>query len=314
MREWEPELLDNLIHTVRSGQCIVFCGCGISRPCGFPSLNKLLCELAKPALSHSAFDEKSKGFIKALIDDKPKNNNLITYMDQIKQHCPGEFLLEFRKMFPINVDHEFSEVHNIILQIGFCGVLTTNYDMCFESAARSSSSSLRVCGQLEEFTGTKECPKIYHLHGTCNQPDGCIITPTQFYNLYTQDFQGRLDQLLSDYTVLYVGSALSEYELFRIMSRRSSIYIDKNRFPDARDHFALVPLFSDTPESLDRERLFNQYKIRVQFYEVDAMKDDDTYGDKPEHHELLQLLRELKSKLGPEVLTKIQTDPPTKVL
>ena len=282
-------------------ECIIFVGAGLSRPLHYPSWGIMLEKLAEIALTETAFTPESRSRIGKYITTKDQNA-LLSEMSEINRLCKGQYLEKLKIMFSPRADAiNFLQAHSSLLTLVdkyIKGIITTNFDFCLECARDDIGfNNITNTDTIDDFIGNNK-KQILHLHGSRNDLSKCVVCGSNYAELYTTDFQSKLENILSSYTVLYLGTSLGDYELGRILERRTSLCIPSNasRFPDMKTHYAFLPIRNDINIREEKAKMLNQLKINVEHYEVLPGDITDEYGVIENHKALYDMIEELRAE------------------
>ena len=293
------ELAEKMFHN--GNECIIFVGAGLSRSLHYPLGFTMLERLAYLAFSSSRIGGKTKSRIKKYI----KNKNwydLLAEMDQIRQFCEDRYLVELRNMFyPKESTPKFLKTHSTLISLlNTClkGIITTNFDLCLELA--KDAGGFRSISSTTDITQFMENGKkyVFHIHRTIEEPTRCIVCRSHYSELYTTDFQSKLAHIVSNHTLLYIGTSLHDSELDRILTQRASIYIpaNKDKFPHAKDHYAFIPKRRDIDPLEDKDTMYGKYKIKAEYYDVKPSGERDDYGAIDDHQLLYDMINDLSEE------------------
>jgi SIR2-like domain len=154
-----------------------------------------------------------------------------------------------------------------LARLDFPVVITTNYDQLFEKALKETGKQPRVAiytPELQETTDfrkpTAQSPIVFKIHGDISRPETVVITDEDHieFLLRMRDPQpydpvpSRLKVYLSDWTTLFVGYSLQDYNL-RLLFKTLRRKIDNGDLPDMYSvDFAPDPLIMDVWQSQRR--------------------------------------------------------------
>src|SRR2546428_14070193 len=220
---------DRLLSLLRSRQAILLVGAGSSKLAGYPLWPELI-EIMRHRLTPQL--------------SKPDGADLPSFADVIRNQLISEDRLpEYHKF----LDRQFTPqpsckhqpFHQALIQLGFSGIVTTNYDLILEDAIGETCSSTayfrcepidlceprryRVLDFLRSIGPSNEHRYVLHLHGLYRSPDCLILTRRDYETRYGQlrNADGRrvaLDTLhrkviwtlLATHSVVFVGFSLQD--------------------------------------------------------------------------------------------------------
>lgn len=261
-----PKLPVDLIEAVCRNTCVAFVGAGLSVGAGMPTWKKLT-ELMI-----------NDGEIRGLISDgddirKELENNRIIEVNELvrNQLGPHNYYRLLRNVFAISA--EPTKNHELIVDIPFRGIITTNYDKILETSYTlkwrrpprvmtwTDPSSLGTVLYDNQFF-------IFKLHGDIDYPESIILTRRDYdstmyrsphirlflqaifltnallfvgYSINDPDFQ----MALAEITLLFEGTAPQSFALLpQSESLFSKIYSDRMNIQvipyDARENHKMV--------------------------------------------------------------------------
>jgi hypothetical protein len=232
-----PTLPPQIVQAAQEGRLVIFVGAGISRLMGCPSWEQLadrcITELAHQRLLTFGEAEQLQH-----LDAKKR----LTIALQIAK--AGLASLDFVKF--IQPDRLLDcRVYEYLRAIG-CVYVTTNYDNFMDrpplrtevttpsgpsSPAQPAANEI-IC-RPDQFTAQhlRRPGAVVHLHGSVTAPESMIITTPDYLrhyeNAHVRQFLG---ELFSQYTVLFIGYGLAEWEILEYVLRRQGASILPSRF------------------------------------------------------------------------------------
>ncbi|OBX21483.1 SIR2 family NAD-dependent protein deacylase [Bizionia sp. APA-3] len=277
---------ESLIESIKSKECTLFIGSGISTWSGAPSWYKLL-------LSYSKFLEQ-----KGICNDKEKDE-ILNVINK------GDLLIAASYCKSLSTDADFSEfikeeffdrnlkshkIHELIISLGSDCYITTNYDSLIENSYQEFRNGLmlrRVNNDqpIEQASIQKHSSSkfIFKPHGDMHNVDSIILTQEDYrrvrYNM--ESTIDTLKHLLIQRPILYLGFGLTDPTFILIKDFIAETYKGGNR-----QHFAIMPDVTD----LEKKFWHKNYGISLISYAT--IQDSEQ-----KHGNLLVLLEELNKKL-----------------
>ncbi len=195
----------DLCEAVRQQRAILFVGAGVSKNVGVPTTEEMIAEIAKqldedPEVFRSRGDQRTLAEYYKLT--KGNLGPLRSWMD-VTWHRP-------------EVDVRNSEIHRLIVELGFPIIYTTNYDRWLEKAfdayGKEYTKITNVGDLLNAHTGVTQIVKF---HGDFDDDESLVLTESSFFERL--DFATALDiKLQSDVLgrpVLVVGYSLKDINI-----------------------------------------------------------------------------------------------------
>lgn len=211
---------------------IIWCGAGISaqKPSSLP-LGKSLVDFVLEQL----LDKK---FVEELYDKLSRVDGVLERRGLFMGNCLRlesvvseifqiEHLLKPGNQRHLSFSESFGEIlkapynlnHELIAYLVICGstIVTTNYDICIEKAIREIdcqiefSASKGIDGIYEYGSNNEKYGRIFHIHGTAEEPKNIGITYQTVSRNFSKRFKKKLDTWLEeDYTFVFLGYSCSD--------------------------------------------------------------------------------------------------------
>lgn len=195
----------DLAEAIRNQRAILFVGAGVSKNVGVPTTEEMVAEIAKQ-LGHDPETFRGLGDHRTLAEfyhlTKGTLGPLRSWMD-VTWHRP-------------EVDVRNSEIHQLIVELAFPIIYTTNYDRWLEKAydahGREYTKIANVGDLLEARAGVTQIVKF---HGDFDDDASLVLTESSFFERL--DFESALDiKLKSDALgrpVLFIGYSLTDINI-----------------------------------------------------------------------------------------------------
>lgn len=164
----------------------------------------------------------------------------------------------------VQVGKQPSPVLRALARLDFPVVITTNYDQLFEKALHEVGKQPRVAiytPRLEETVDyrkpTVQSPIVFKIHGDISRPETIVITDEDYIDFVLRmsnkepydPLPRRLKVYLTDWTTLFVGYSLLDYNL-RLLFKTLRWKIDNANLPDMFSvDFSPDPLIMDVWQS-----------------------------------------------------------------
>jgi len=250
--------LDLVGEGVRAQECILFLGAGVhaSPPAGsafsYPPQRR-------PPIGSTLSRELARkcGLAERLPREDPSNLQRVALAYEI---AFSRARLVDAVRDAVQVDKQPSPMLRALAQLDFPVVITTNYDQLFEKALADAGKQPRVAiytPRLEETTDyrkpTAQSPIVFKIHGDISRPETIVITDEDYIDFVLRmsnkepydPLPRRLKVYLTDWTTLFVGYSLLDYNL-RLLFKTLRWKIDNANLPDMYSvDFAPDPLIMD---------------------------------------------------------------------
>jgi hypothetical protein len=310
-----------LIELLRgSRRAALLVGAGTSIPVGYPSWPQLLDELRDVVVPDLAPFPAALDLLDRaeLVRETLKaRHDHVDLQRQFDQYLSGRFA-------PRTPSH--TQVHRTLVQLPFCGFVTTNYDPVIEAAATHvqvgagrdfQCESIDLCSDSPDHSfrflrglGNASAPSaVLHVHGFWRKPDQIILSTGDYASRYGISgpvaAEGQafavptrpLDtlhrkvvwSLLTMYPVVFIGFSVED-RAFQLMLE--FVHEDFKLAPIPPAHFAILGARDDEDRERDATRL-RRFGVMPVFYPVAT----DLNG-RPDHSALDALVEEVGASVG----------------
>jgi len=265
-----PEVPKAIVEAVNNDKLVVFIGAGVSRIIGCMGWSQLASNLINICFTSQnkyntgtciSFKEKES------LEQNYDHKKVITICHDIlcKQNgLEKVFFEEFNKSLESN---EEKEVENDIYKeiFGLRGInITTNADKHYDKYFLEANRIFNI-NEFSPFSIERN--KLYQIHGSQDNRDSLVFTVPEYIQRYNnQKFKDFLKKVFTDYTVLFLGYGMSEFELLDfLITKLGSINENKEI-----KHYTLLPFYSGEENILSFEQsYYNLMGIQVIGYEKD---------------------------------------------
>lgn len=223
-----PELPKAVLDAYDRGKLIFFIGAGISRLQNLPGWD----QLANQLISAAFLPAECKQIQSSITDNK----QLITiaYHHLVKQGKEKEFFSIFNQCLKPTKrkTKDKRDIYALLFQLRALFV-TTNCDGLLEKkigehCCTTECTTLKLAQAKPQF--------LFYLHGRYVSKDvkdkaSLVFTSDQYLKTYSkQDFQDFLSDLFEEYTVVFLGYGMNEFELLDNMLRKANADLDKKHY------------------------------------------------------------------------------------
>jgi len=223
-----------LVSDLKERRVILFVGAGVSMNLGLPSFRALVAHIGEelgfdPDIFLSLADYQSLAEYYAL--ERGSLGDLRSWMDTT--------------WHPVTTDITKSEIHNLIVELDFPIIYTTNYDRWLEEAHKKSGKAFRKVVSVGDLAKPHNNEtEIVKFHGDFSKDESIVLTESSYFDRFS--FETPLDiKLRSDSLgrpLLFIGYSLADvnmryllYKLYNIWAtspqktQRPKSYILMNR-------------------------------------------------------------------------------------
>ena len=259
----------------------IFIGAGVSRFVGCLGWDELGKNLAGRCLSEGVIIHREKESLAGMKDSR----KVLTICHDLLAEKGKEavFFEEMREALKDGQEVAIPNIYDDIYRLHGL-FLTTNVDQHFHRQFRQPNIIYRVEDLRKDNISRT---KLYHLHGCISDEESVVFTLKRYFERYqqTESFHEFLNSVFSsDYTILFLGYGLAEFELLEYIFMRFKIKSSR-----LLKHFILMGFNSGEERILEFEqRYYGQMGIKVLAYR----KDEKGYN------QLEDVLKEWGKRLG----------------
>jgi len=209
---------EDLKRKIKQNNFVVFTGAGISLAAGLPSWNELVEKILDGLGSK---EPKGQKFKEALKDDLFTPIEILGKISHLRESSIEVFYQELKK-------YEAKNPTSIHKKIGDLSdkIITTNYDELLEKSLLKHEKII--------YTNTYKVAKlseyekyVFKIHGDINEPDRCILFPSEYESLYSVDEKSstfELKKIISDKSIIFIGFSLNDPYINYIFDYINGLY------------------------------------------------------------------------------------------
>ncbi len=257
-----PELPKKIVDAISDKKLVIFLGAGASRLIGCMGWGELGKKLVELCFNEDLINFKEKEAISKISDNKKLISICFHILEKKDKNLFYTQLDESLKANPSLIEKQniYAELKNFRAVF-----VTTNADKYLSEQFRKK----QVKYVLSDFNANEiSRDNIYHIHGHQNDKDKIIFTVDKYIQRYRDEgFSKFITTIFKEYTVLFIGYGLSEFELFDHIVKDSEDGVIK--------HFALMPFYIGEESLVDYEQsYFKHLNIKI----IPFAKDDKGYS------------------------------------
>jgi hypothetical protein len=253
-------ILSELVQKVKSGECILFLGSAVhcpsppDSPYNYPSdqspplgaaLSEKLADKFKYDIAFCGQSCQNHQSVSRVCDHSCKDLQRVSLYVETQGGLGRKSLIDALKTH-LRENKKPSPVLRMLASLPFKIIITTNYDLLFESALSKYDKTPKTIvynpndrevteGLSEE--PTKEQPILFKMHGDLDHPDSIVITDEDYINFVQRmsdkdDYHpvpAELRIALKKWKTLFVGYSLRDYNL-RLLFRTLRWHVDKSGY------------------------------------------------------------------------------------
>jgi hypothetical protein len=234
----QREVPAHLIDEINAGNCVAFVGAGFSAAAKLPDWRSLLEQLVQAGVEDRTVDEKKAADLRSLIAEGTSNaldRCAQLLEDSMGQEKVAEVIAGALKI-PATLPDQMIERLQMLVQIPFCAILTTNFDPLLPGVPATSADSTGVmCRILREpplsltqqlTRQSKEMEKIHTQDFTASGADKELRPTIQLHGSIDEEYRGsQLAFTRLGYRNLLHGSATYAKFLSAVMATKTVLYI-----------------------------------------------------------------------------------------
>jgi hypothetical protein len=275
-----PNLPNEIVEAINRGKLAVFIGAGVSRLVGCLGWDELGTKLAERCFSDGVINYREKETLVGMKDTR----KVLTICHSLleKKGQQGVFFEEMEKSLKNNAEVLAPNIYDDIYRLHGLFV-TTNIDRHFHRMFNEPNIIYKVENLNKE---NIDRTNLYHLHGCISEHTTVVFTLRSYFQRYRgeQSFREFLQKIIQNYTILFLGYGLAEFELLEYLFHQFGKSDMK-----VLSHFMLMGFNSGEERILEFEQTYyGQMGIRVLAYR----KDERGYN------QLEEVLKEWGKKIG----------------
>lgn len=209
--------LHALAEALQNRRLILFAGGGLSQSLGLPDFHQLIQHIARELGFEEAATSRAEYPVvaEAFVARHGHLGPLRSWMDTT--------------WHPSSVDISRSEVHNLIVDLDFPTIYTTNYDRWLELAFEARGKPFRKIANVADLTTFSEPrTEIIKFHGDFENDDSLVLTEASYFR--RMSFESPLDiRLRADALarpILFLGYSLHDLNMRYLLFRLQQLWED----------------------------------------------------------------------------------------
>src|SRR5690554_1883941 len=228
------EALKSLSRAIREKRAILFAGAGVSMSVGLPSWQKLIDHMLAELEMEDGTDDWPQSSYQTLAEYYRVRKGSIAPL--------AEWLAEAWQVSDDAI--RASEVHRLIVDLGFRTIYTTNYDHNLEAAFRlADRPHARIVSPADMAGTAPDETQIIKFHGDLDAPESLVLTESDYFDRLSftspLDMKFRADVL--SHTVLFVGYSLSDMNIRLLLHRLWQSWLDARQEEHRPPSFVFMP-------------------------------------------------------------------------
>ena len=211
MREYPlPEVPPDLVKACHDEECVLYAGSGLSAQVGFETWIPFLAGLLDWARKGSFIDRS----FAASLEEAMQEGDYNSVADSIVRAVSSdkEALSNYLRSLFYRTHIQLPKAHEILKQIPFAALLTTNFDNLLELTFEKPSTEVLTPYDADKLLSELSNKKFFllKLYGNIEKPDTLLLSPTQYLQASQENvlFSQFMENLFFSRTILFVGASL----------------------------------------------------------------------------------------------------------
>ncbi len=244
-----PELPDELKEAVNRGRLVIFIGAGVSRLCGCRGWDDLAKNLIDECYNKKIINYQTRESLK-LSSNSQKQLITIAYK-LLKPRFENLFFDKMNDALTSKKNDETEDARTLYDSIYKLRgkFVTTNADKLFDYRFEKSNIVFDENSFTKENFENREHSSLFKIHGSIDKTKSLVFTLPQYMKRYSNDsFKDFLRSIFDNYTVLFLGYGLSEFEILESLIMNGKI--------TTHNHFLLHGYYPCDEKLLEAHRLY----------------------------------------------------------
>ena len=242
--------LDQLAQSVRQRKAILFAGAGLSMSVGLPSWSELIDHMREEL---DLPPHPTGG---------PHSYQTLAEYYRLSRGSVGPLRSWMDRTWSVSEERvRTSRLHQLVVELDFPLLYTTNYDNNLELAFRLHGREfVKVANARDVTKATGELPQIVKFHGDFEDDQSLVLAETDYFDRL--DFESPLDiKFRADAlgrTLLFIGYSLSDLNIRLLLHKLWKTWRASGRAKDRPASFVFMP----SPDPV-QEAVLSQWGITV---------------------------------------------------
>jgi hypothetical protein len=226
-------MITELASAIRDRRAILFVGSGVSASLGIPTWAGLVREIAKEL-----------GYEPDVFESLGASYLTVAEFYELRMGGIGKLRSWMDRQWSVDdAKLKTSVVHNLIIDLDFPIIYTTNYDRFIEDSYRIRGKEFHKVVGLRDLIDIGEGTQIVKLHGDFEDDNSLVIAETDYFERL--NFESPLDiRLRADVlgkTILFIGYSLSDINVRLLLYKMWRMWDDSGYQSDQPKSFVFLP-------------------------------------------------------------------------
>lgn len=244
-----PEVPEELLAAVVSGKCVLFAGAGISRGIAvtdqgereqyLPTWGNLLIALAIEALRLEYITSSQQTQLRKCV----KDGKYLLVAETLKKKLGQRELDRILDSIFRSPNLRWTKRHEIITEIPFAAIITTNYDKLIESSYATIKKYFPPTYAFDNAPDVIDSLSnnrffILKVHGDIDRKETIVLSERDYRNIIYREpgYRAALNAIFITRTVLFAGTSLVDPDIRLFLESISESFTGRGPV-----HFALLP-------------------------------------------------------------------------
>ena len=234
-----PPIPNQILEAASNGKLVVFIGAGVSRLLGYVSWQSMAERYVKYLFQRGYFSYLEYEHLKSL-DARKLLSICENFCKKNKIPRPSISGLLHSK----EVEKDTSDIYKLIYSWNVV-YITTNFDDELDKVVNDNKKIISDPEQIS-IAYLYELGTVIHLHGSLDSRRLILTISDYLYYYQTEKMQKFLNHLFTEFSVLFIGYGLEEYELLEFLVHKSQMHTSDYLKSEKKEikHYLLYPVFS----------------------------------------------------------------------
>ena len=205
-----PEVPADLVKACLDDECVLYAGSGLSAQVGFETWIPFLAGLLDWAKKGALIDRSFASSLEEAMQEGDYNSVADSIVRAVSSD--REALSNYLRSLFYRKTIELPKTHQVLKQIPFAALLTTNFDNLLELTFDKSSDEVLTPSDADRLLSELSNKKFFllKLYGKIETPDTLLLSPAQYLQASQENvlFSQFMENLFFSRTILFVGASL----------------------------------------------------------------------------------------------------------
>jgi hypothetical protein len=236
-------MLEDLAEAVRQKRAILFVGAGVSMAVGLPSWHELIAQMGED------LELDPHDFV-----NSDQSYQTLAEFYRLKRGSIGPLRSWMDRKWSVSEDNvRGSQLHDLIVELDFPIIYTTNYDANLEVAYRLHQRDFVKVTTARDIASIRDgVPQIVRFHGDFDDDQSLVLAESDYFDRLSfdtpLDIKFRADAL--GRTILFIGYSMSDPNIRLLLYRLWQIWRKTGRERDRPPSYVFMPAANPVQEAV----------------------------------------------------------------